>query len=94
VIAVFLSASLFLARRGIAQRVLDAVIGALGAWTIVASVVFAGSTVTWLGFSAGVAFVALALIGLTLHELLTERVVHSIEVHSPAHEHELAGAGA
>ena len=92
--AVLLSAALLISRRGVAQRSLDGIIGALGAWTIVASLVFAGSTVTWLGFASGVAFVALALVGLTLHELFTERVVHSIEVHAPAHEHELAGAGA
>ncbi len=42
----------------------------------------------------GHAFVGLALVGLTLHELFTERVVHSIEVHAPAPEHELAGASA
>jgi hypothetical protein len=91
--AVLLSASLVIGRRGVAQRSLDGIIGALGAWTIVASLAFAGSTVTWLGFASGVAFVALALAGLTLHELFTERVVHSIEVHAPAREHELAGAG-
>ena len=94
IVAVLLSASVFLSRRGLAQRSLDGVIGTLGVWTIIASLVFAGSAVTWLGFASGVAFVALALAGLTLHELFTERVVHSIEVHAPAHEHELAGAGA
>ena len=92
--AVLLSANVVIARRGVAQRSLDGIIGALGTWTIVASLVFAGATVTWLGFASGVAFVALALAGLTLHELFTERVVHSIEVHAPAREHELAGAGA
>lgn len=94
IVAVLLSASVVIARRGAAQRSLDAIIGVLGAWTIVASLVFAGSTVTWLGFASGAAFVALAVAGLTLHELFTERVVHSIEVRTPAHEHELAGAGA
>lgn len=92
--AVLLSANVVIARRGVAQRSLDGIIGALGTWTIVASLVFAGATVTWLGFASGVAFVALALAGLTLHELFTERVVHSIEVHARAREHELAGAGA
>ena len=55
-------------------------IGILGAWTIVASLVFAGSVVTWLGFASAVVFVGLALIGLTFHELYTERVVRSFEV--------------
>lgn len=65
--------------RGWAQRGLDAVGAAVGAWTIVASMVFVGAAVTWLGFASGGAFVALALIGLTMHELKTERVVHSLE---------------
>jgi hypothetical protein len=57
----------------------------------VASLVFAGSTITWLGFASGAAFVALALTGLTLHEVSTERVVHSIEVRAATPEQELAG---
>jgi hypothetical protein len=77
--------------RGRSQRTLDGIIGVLGAWTIVASLVFAGTVVTWLGFASGAAFAALAVIGLTLHELHSERVVHSFEVHAPAHERELAG---
>ena len=90
-VAVALSASVALPRRGGAQRILDGIAGLLGAWTIVASLVFAGSVVTWLGLASGVAFVVLAVIGLTIHELYTERVVHSFEVRTPAAEHELAG---
>ena len=79
--------------RGLTQRGLDGLIGLLGAWTIVASMVFAGATITWLGFAAGIALFALAIVGLTLHELTTERVVHSIEVSGPAttERHNLAG---
>ena len=77
--------------RGRAQRGLDLMIGLLGAWTIVASMVFGGIVITWLGFASGVALIALALAGLTLHELSTERVVHSFEVRTSAPEHELAG---
>jgi len=44
---------------------LDGVIGLLGAWTIVASMVFGGLAITWLGFASGVALVALAFTGLT-----------------------------
>lgn len=90
-IAVLLGGGMFLTSRGPAQNTLDGIIGMLGAWTIVASLVFAGSTITWLGFASGAAFVALALIGLTLHELSTERVVHSFEVRTPSPEQELAG---
>src|SRR5579884_2222725 len=91
VLAVLLSGAIAVRGRGLPQRGLDGIIGILGAWTIVASLVLAGATVTWLGFASGVAFVALALIGLTLHELVTERVVHSIEVRSAAAEPEYAG---
>ena len=69
-------------RRGVVQRGLDVVIGIVAIWTIVSGLVFAGATVTWLGFASGVALVALAVIGLTAHELSTERVVHSLEVHA------------
>jgi len=89
--AVALAGAIALPGRGRSQRALDGIIGLLGAWTIVASLVFSGTVVTWLGFASGVAFLALAVIGLTLHELYTERVVHSLEVRAPAAEHELAG---
>lgn len=90
IVAVALSAGIAIRGRGSAQRALDGALGILGAWTIVASLVFGGSVVTWLGFASGAAFVGLALIGLTLHELSTERVVHSFEVRSGASEHEFA----
>jgi hypothetical protein len=91
VAALVLSGTLALPGRGRSQRMLDGLIGLLGAWTVVASLVFSGSVVTWLGFASGIAFVALAVIGLTLHELYTERVVHSFEVRTPSAERELAG---
>lgn len=78
--------------RGSTQRGLDYLFSLLGAWTIIASMVFAGAALTWLGFASGVGLVALGVAGLTLHELSTERVVHSLEVHSEAHsEQEFAG---
>jgi hypothetical protein len=89
-LAVLLGGGIVLSSRGPAQNALDGLIGMLGAWTVLASLVFTGSTVTWLGFASGAAFVALALIGLTLHELLTERVVHSIEVRTATAEQEFA----
>lgn len=89
-LAVLLSGAVVARGRGVPQRSLDAIIGILGIWTIVASLVFAGAAVTWLGFASGAAFVALALIGLTLHEFVTERVVHSIEVRTATAEPEFA----
>jgi hypothetical protein len=84
VVAVALAGGIAIKGRGNAQRALDGTIGILGAWTIVASLVFSGSVITWLGFASAAAFVGLALIGLALHELSTERVVHSIEVRHAA----------
>jgi hypothetical protein len=65
-------------RRG--RRLISAVAAAIGVWTIVASLVFSLHTVTWLGFASAVALAGVAAIGLTAHELSTERVGHSIEV--------------
>lgn len=91
--AVSLSLAAAIPSRGVAQRALDGTVGILGAWTIVASLVFSAATVTWLGFASGIAFFALALIGMTLHELRTERVVHAFEVRTPAEEHSYSPAG-
>lgn len=91
ILAAALAGGIAINGRGNAQRSLDGTIGILGLWTIVASLVFGGSLVTWLGFASGVAFVGLALIGLALHELYTERVVHSFEVRrTPVEEHDFA----
>jgi K+ transporter len=65
--------------RGRAQGVLDLLTAALALWSAVASVVFVGSTVMWLSFGEAVAFTGLAVAGLVVHELKTERVVHSFE---------------
>lgn len=65
--------------RGLVQRTLDGVIAALAVWTIVESLVFSGSLMVWLSFGAAAAIAALAVAGLTAHELSTERVVHSLE---------------
>lgn len=65
---------------GLLQRGLSALTVALGIWTIVASLVFAPTTVVWLGFASALGFVALAFGGLTVHELTTERIVHSLDI--------------
>jgi hypothetical protein len=78
--------------RGSMQRGLDYLFSLLGAWTIIASMVFGAVALTWLGFASGIGLVALGVGGLTMHELSTERVVHSLEVHSDTRsEQELAG---
>jgi len=51
--------------------------------------IFGGAAVAWLGPASGTRLVALA--GLIAHELSTERIVHSLDVRSPA-EREHAGS--
>lgn len=93
IVAVALAGAALIPGRGLAQRGLDGTLGILGAWTIVASLVFGGTLLTWLGFASAIAFVALAVAGLALHELHTERVVHSFEVRdSLSSQPEYAGA--
>jgi hypothetical protein len=65
--------------RGLVQRLLDAGTGALALWSVVASVVFTGTMLTWLSFGEAVGFIGLAVVGLIAHELKTERVVHAFE---------------
>ncbi len=67
----------------LAQRAVGATFATLGAWTVVASLVFGLATVATLAFASALGFVGLAIIGLTAHELRTERVVHSLEVGEP-----------
>ena len=72
----------------IVQRLIGGVAGVIGAWTIVASLVFGPATVMWLGFASALALVGLGIVGLTIHELTTERVVHSLQVErAPEREH-------
>jgi hypothetical protein len=71
---------IFAPKMGIHQRVVGGVIAALAAWMIVASLVFAPATVLWLGFGIALAYVGAGVLGLTIHELTTERVVHSLEI--------------
>lgn len=77
---VAISGFMLVSGRGIAQRAIGGITLVIGAWTIVASLVFAPATVMWLGFASAVALVALGVTGLTAHELTTERVVHSLQV--------------
>jgi hypothetical protein len=62
------------------QRALDAVLGVLGVWAIVEAIVFSGSTLEWVSFATAAAAALLATVGLTVHEMTTERVVHELSV--------------
>jgi hypothetical protein len=68
--------------RGSLQRGIDAAVVVIGAWIVVSSLVFGAGSVIWLGFSAAVAVLALAIAGLTANELRSEQVVHSLKVNT------------
>jgi peptidoglycan/LPS O-acetylase OafA/YrhL len=55
---------------------------AVSAWMILASQLYSASTLDDVTFGSAIAVAVLALIGLTAHELTTERVVHRLEVRS------------
>jgi hypothetical protein len=81
-------------RRHIPSLVVGALAAVVSAWMIVASQVFSLSTVQSLTFAEALGIAGLALIGLTAHELSTERVVHSLTplaARDPAEEHETPG---
>ena len=75
-----------------AFRMFPALAALVGAWEIVATVgIFSPGTERWLAFANGCGILALALGALTLHELTTERVVHSLRV--AEREPRAAGSG-
>ena len=63
------------ASRGDVQRILDGIVAIVAAWTIVASVVFDGTTSKWLSLGEGLALVGLALVGLTNNEIREQTAV-------------------
>ena len=88
-----LVASLFVAyryRNDVPSLVTGSVAALVSAWTIVASQVYSFATVQNLTLAEGVAISALAIIGLTAHELSTERVVHELSVRAGVPEPEAA----
>jgi hypothetical protein len=73
--------------------ILPALTAALvSAWTIVASQVFAESTVQNLTLASSLAISGLAIVGMTVHELSSERVVHSLDVGAGEREGNLSAA--
>ena len=78
--------SLSIMARAIAGDLPSHFIGAasalLSVWIIVSSQVFSLSTVSDVTFYSAIGAGILAVIGLTAHELRTERVVHSLELRS------------
>jgi hypothetical protein len=67
------------AHRGAAQRGLDAAMAITAATLIVfAAGAFSGTTMVWLVFAFGLAFLGIAITGLTLHEIETWRDAHDL----------------
>ncbi len=69
-------------RATMTQRALDGLIVLLGAWTVVQAFVFSGTDLKWWSFASACALAVLSTVGLVVHELSTERVVHQLEVTS------------
>jgi hypothetical protein len=74
-------------KRDKAVLALLAVVSALiGAWTIAADALptdsgfFSDSTQRWFTFASGAGIVGVALIALCIHELISERLLHALEV--------------
>ena len=67
---------------GVAQLALDGLIALLGAWTVVEALVFGGAELKWWSFGSACALAGLSVIGLAIHEMTTERVVHELSVTS------------
>jgi predicted anti-sigma-YlaC factor YlaD len=80
---------------GLRARLTDLPLSALtmmiGVWQIVQDSIYSAGTAKWISFGDACAVLGAALLALILHELSTERVVHTLEVVT---EPELEGAGA
>lgn len=63
---------------------LDATTALLGAWTVVASLVFTGDVVRWLSFAEGAGFVALAFAGLAIDHIQLSRTNRLASVRTDA----------
>lgn len=71
--------------RSVAQRAIDTLVVVLGAWTVVEALIFSGTELKWWSFGCACALAGLSVIGLAIHEMSTERVVHELSVtHDPS----------
>ncbi|QEC48562.1 hypothetical protein FSW04_13950 [Baekduia soli] len=88
--AMIIGAAMDAIRSDLPQRALDGLIGVLGAWTVIEAFSFEASDLKWWSLASACALVGLAGLGLILHEMRTERVVHELSV-TPSPERPLAG---
>ena len=68
-----------LARRG-SRAIGHGLVGLAALWSLIAALVFSGTTLTWMVFYDAILVGVLALGDLTAHEATTENVVHQLEV--------------
>ncbi len=78
-LTVIAGASAILTRRS-GQKIGHGIIGAVGLWALIAALVFSGPVMMWLVFADAIGIGVLALADLTVHESMTENVVHRLEV--------------
>jgi hypothetical protein len=65
-----------------AQRALDSLTVLVGAWMIVEVLVLNRADIKWWSFATAAALAGVSAIGLVIHEMSTERVVHELSVTS------------
>lgn len=64
-------------------RVAHSTLAAVALWSLIAALVFSGPAMVWLVFADALAVATIALLDLTAHERVTERVVHELDVRQP-----------
>ena len=79
-ILVIAGISAALARRG-SRTIGHGLVGLAALWSLIAALVFSGTTLTWMVFYDAILVGVLALGDLTAHEATTENVVHQLGVH-------------
>lgn len=75
------------------QQLAHGALAAVGLWSLIAALVFTGTTQMWLVFANGLALLTVALVDLVAHENTTERVVHQLEVRSSGPELDARSSG-
>ena len=78
-VLVIAGTSAALARRG-SRAIGHGLVGLAALWSLIAALVFSGTTLTWMVFYDAILVGVLALGDLTAHEATTENVVHQLVV--------------
>jgi hypothetical protein len=84
-VTVLAAASAALGKKG-SRRLGHGLLGLVALWSVVASLAFSGTALTWLVFADAIAVGVLALADLAVHEATTERIVHQLEVRDPSRD--------